>query len=56
MVLAHCIKDLLPNHKLEPIPPNDPLFSEGLNRTALTAANIKGRTDKKGGIQPIAPI
>jgi hypothetical protein len=49
------IKDLLPNHKLEPIPPNDPLFSQELNRTALTAANIRARTEKKGGIQPVAP-
>jgi hypothetical protein len=49
------VKQLLPRHKLEPIPVTDELFSKELNGDALTDHNIRCRRERNGPYRHMAP-
>ncbi len=49
------IRQLLPKHKLEPIPSNDELYGAALNGEELTEKNIRCRREKGGEFRPMTP-
>jgi hypothetical protein len=49
------VKDLFPEHKLEPVPLKDDLYSKELNGEDLTENNIRARKERGGQMANMAP-